>query len=282
MAATETSPAEPATGEVPSEESTTDPAIATSWAELNRRDAALKEQAAALKTQQRDLDELAQIRSARSDPLRLLQALGYNRTQILDAVIAQGDGQQSQPVDTRQFVSREEADAKVNAVKAELSEHNRIRYALARSDSELLKLAADSENGDRVVEEILLAAADEFARTRQRPDYAEIIKQKEAEYERQTFSLLEFLGRSTKVKDRLAGQATTPGNSNPPPPGPSAKPQQKQQQALPPATLSNDMQTEPATHRERPRTVEEKRAAFVQAIADGWKKSKQGGGPSRP
>lgn len=268
--------AEPASSEEPA---VGDTAVATSWAELNRRDAALKEQASALKSQERQLQEYQAIQNAKGDPLRLLQALGYNRTQILDAVIAQDGAQQPQQIDPGRYISREEADAKVQAVKAELGEHNRIRNALAQSDAELLKLAADSENGDKVMEEILLEAADEYSRTRTRPNYAEIIKRKEGEYERQTFGLLEFLGRSTKVKDRLAGQTTPPGKANPPQPGPSAKP--KQQNASPPSTLSNDMQTEPAPHNPAPKTVAEKRAAFVQAIADGWKAGKKGAGTGR-
>ncbi len=73
---------------------------------------------------------------------------------------------------------------------------------------------------------------------------------------------------------------TSPGNTTPPQPGPSErKPQQ--QTTTPPSTLSNDMQTNPATHRERPRTLQEKRAAFIEIIADSWMKKPKGGGPAK-
>jgi len=253
-----------------------DPAVATSWDELNRRDSSLKSREAGIKQRERDLATYDQIASARGNPLGLLQALGYSRNQILDAVIEQGDQQGQQPqIDPRRFVPREEVEAKVNAVKAELREQSRIRSAILSSDSELVRLATeDPDRGDAVIEEILLEAADEYNRTKQRPDYAEIIKRKEAAFERQTFGLIEMLNRSTKVKERygFAGPKTTPpGNSTPPPPGTSATPTQ-QATTTPPATLSNDMQTEPPAHSDKKLSTEEKRTRFLEIISAGWKK----------
>lgn len=239
------------------------------WGDIVRRDRELVERSRRSDADTRELEEYRALKQSR-DPSRAIQLLGLDHNAVLDAIVNRGAPQPTEaaPVDLAQKV--QQLERTIDHLRIEQTEQAKIRAAIASSDAELVRMAAES-GGDQVLQEILQEAANHFVSTGARMSYAEAVKKVEEKYEVQSFALLESLGRSKKVREKLGAlrpQTTAPAQATDPQAGTVAAPMTRQA----PPTLTNAMtQTPPTTKKPHEMSDAEKRAAFVEAIRGGWK-----------